>query len=105
MEGMHPGWIVAGIVGLFILWANQRLRALLIFGFIVFLVIAALKTITRSEYCPGGGDCLIELQPTWAGPCFPSNGGAVLKTDGRYYLTAEADAAAGATCLDWRVWR
>ena len=86
------------------MWANERLRALLIFSLIIFFLMAATKTLLRPQEC-GAGECLVQLQPTWAGPCFPSNGGAVLKVDGHYYLTADPQASGGATCVDWRFWQ
>lgn len=104
MTNIHPGWLVAGFIALLILWMSPRGRALLILTLVAFVSVAALKSMTRSETCPGNADCLVDLQPTWAGPCFPSNGGAVLKSDGRYYLTGPGSEAQ-ATCVDWRVWR
>jgi hypothetical protein len=70
------------------------------------LVFAAWGTFVESYECPRtGGDCVLELQPTLAGPCTTSGQAGLLKLDGMYVLTAEAHTEARATCLDVRFWR
>jgi hypothetical protein len=105
METFNAGWLIVGFIVFIIVWSNPRLRALVILCVVLFLAVAAAKSLLRSQGCGGAGECLVDLQPTWAGPCFPTNGGAVLKTEGRYYLTADAGAPGGATCMDWRFWQ
>jgi len=102
----HPGWLIVGAVAFLIIWTNPRLKGLLVLSILLFVLLAASKSMLHSETCAGEADCLVHLQPTYAGPCFPTSGGAVLKTtDGNYYLTAESGASGGATCVDWRFWR
>lgn len=98
-------WLIIGAVAFIIVWTNQRLRGLVILCCLIFMVGAAGRSLLHTERCGGTEDCLVDLGPTWSGFCFPTNGGAVLKTDGHYFLTSSAGASGGASCVDIRFWR
>jgi hypothetical protein len=106
MEFVSPGWLITGIIGLIIIWTNKALRGLILLGLVLFVGLAVFRSLVHHTKCDGErNDCMVDLQPTWAGPCFPTDGAAVLKSDGRYYLTSDSTTVGGAVCVDWRPWR
>lgn len=107
MENVNPT-ILAGVACVVIvaILFNRRLRIVFFVSLIVFIAVAASRVILRNGSCPStSSECVVELQPSWAGPCIPSERGAILKVDDRYYLAADAGTEATARCLDWRIWK
>ncbi len=103
MENLGPGTIavIAG-VGLLVLMFSRTARIVALVAALIFIVLAAGPAVLRSKSCSGSGLCL--LQPTYAGPCFPQNGTAVLRTNGNCFIALDVSTATRATCVDWRDW-
>lgn len=70
------------------------------------ILVSAKRTFIHETSCPPVGTtaCRVELMSTYLGTCW-SNNGAILKEDGRYYLTAIENTAARSSCFDVRFWR
>jgi hypothetical protein len=74
------------------------------------LILVALVGLKRALVrgagaCDAGTACRLDLQPTWAGPCFSSGGGAIGSGGGRYFLVTDGVGAAEAICIDIRITR
>lgn len=69
----------------------------------VGMITSALGTFVQTTRCPlNGSACVIRIMPTTAGSCVNSGRSGLLKIDGYYVLTAEANIEASVTCLDLR---
>ena len=97
--------LVCGIAALAILStdAGRKVAAFLVFA---FLAVAAFKVFVRTHNVDPATATIREIQPLWAGPCFPSDGSMLLKENGRYFLSGSGGGNQGqAYCFDWRVWK
>lgn len=98
--------ILIGAALLFVVLLTQWGRFLTGVALICIIAVSGYRTFVRSYACPRTDTvCSIEVQPVWAGWCFPSDGTGLVTMNGTYHLTAQPGADARATCLDIRVLR
>ena len=99
--------LVLGVsIATLILLFSRPMRILVGLFVAVCLVIAAKNTFIYTKNCSQlGTPCRLQLQPVLAGTCWSSEGSAVLKEAGQYFLVTDGKTEAHATCTDLRFWR
>lgn len=101
-----PMWVGALVVALWLAYTRTG-RVVAVVGVVLIVLIGLKRALVRDAGgCePLGVACKVDLQPTWAGPCLGTAGGAVTSEDGRYVLLSGGSPEARATCIDIRIYR
>ena len=107
MANISPGLALVALILLLIVLLTRPGRLLAGIVLVAGVLYAATIVFTRSYACDAssGQSCLLEMQPTWAGPCRSSENSGVLSMQGMQVLSAPPGVSAHATCLTLRVWQ